>query len=124
MIVATLLGLLALAIDLGPIGGVNGLLDPDYFRWDGGMLLILAATAWYMYLDWKIAVAFLFVSLGFYFIGRSMPTSTLWTLFILGWIGQLVGHIRYEKNSPAFTKNFEHLFIGPLWLFAKITRYD
>jgi hypothetical protein len=40
-------------------------------------------------------------------------------LFIVGWIFQFVGHAVYEKKSPAFMKNFEHLFIGPPWVFAK-----
>jgi uncharacterized membrane protein YGL010W len=44
-------------------------------------------------------------------------------LFVVGWIFQFIGHIKYEKKSPAFTKNFEHLFIGPLWAFSHWVGY-
>ena len=40
-------------------------------------------------------------------------------LFALGWILQGVGHYVYEKNSPAFFKNFAHLAVGQLWILAK-----
>ena len=28
-------------------------------------------------------------------------------------------HYVYEKNSPAFFKNFAHLAVGQLWILAK-----
>ena len=45
-----------------------------------------------------------------------------WALFIGGWILQFVGHYAFEKNSPAFFRNLVHLLIGPLWVFARLTR--
>jgi uncharacterized membrane protein YGL010W len=40
-------------------------------------------------------------------------------LFIIGWIFQFVGHAKYEKNHPAFTKNLLHLLVGPAWILQK-----
>jgi uncharacterized membrane protein YGL010W len=42
--------------------------------------------------------------------------------FLGGWILQGVGHYVYEKNSPAFFRNFLHLAVGQLWIVAKVTR--
>ena len=40
------------------------------------------------------------------------------TLFIGGWIFQLVGHA-IEGNRPAFFKRTVHLFVGPWWLVRR-----
>ncbi|MBI2712678.1 MAG: DUF962 domain-containing protein [Bdellovibrio sp.] len=90
---------------------------------DVGIFLSLAAFLWYLFLDWKVAIPFFLVILGLYFMGRAIPSPVNWALFTTGWIFQGIGHAYYEKNSPAFFKNFEHLLIGPLWVFAKLTRY-
>lgn len=114
MITVTLLGLLSKLViaDLaGPI------------RLDGGVILYLVAFVFYMTLDWKIGVPFAFVGAGLYALGRALPLEALAALFVLGWIIQYVGHIKYEKNSPAFYKNIEHLLIGPMWIFARSVGY-
>jgi uncharacterized membrane protein YGL010W len=41
------------------------------------------------------------------------------TLFVVGWIFQLVGHAVFEKNRPAFARNLRHMLIGPLWISRK-----
>ncbi len=115
MITATLLGLLA---SLVIAGGSDSLI-----RLDGGVLLLIAATLWYLILDWRLAVPFALVAAGFYFVGRAIPTPWLWALFILGWVFQFIGHYAYEKKSPAFFKNIEHILIGPLWVFANLVGY-
>ncbi|MBY0469996.1 DUF962 domain-containing protein [bacterium] len=112
LIAVTLLGLLAL------VGG-----DASLIRLDAGLLLWLVSLAWYLYLDWKIAVPFGFFTLGMYFLGRAMPVPMLWILFFGGWSLQFFGHYRYEKKSPAFLKNVAHVFVGPLWIFAKFLDY-
>ena len=38
------------------------------------------------------------------------------TMFTGGWILQFIGHFGFEKKSPAFFKNLQHLLIGPLWI--------
>ncbi len=118
MITVTLLGLLSAIV----IGG-NGLTGSEILRLDGGTLLLLLSTLWYLTLDWKIALPFGLFAIGMYFLGRAMPTPVLWTFFVLGWIIQFVGHYKYEKKSPAFFTNLTHVLVGPLWIFAKLIRY-
>ena len=40
------------------------------------------------------------------------------TMFVVGWILQLVGHA-IEGNSPAFFRNPVYLVVGPLWLLRR-----
>ena len=61
--------------------------------------------------------------LGMYLIGRSLPLDILIGMQVVGWIAQYVGHLRYEKKSPAFYTNLSQMLIGPLWVFAKAIRY-
>lgn len=112
-IVISLLGLLSL-INLGP----DSLAGSALLRIDGGAILWLLASLWYVLLDWKIGLSFSFVTLGMYFIGRSIPVPALVGLQVVGWILQGVGHAVYEKRSPAFVSNLTHIFIGPIWIFA------
>ncbi len=117
MIVLSLLGL-AGQIDLG-LGVPHTLL-----RLDGGVVMLSLAALFYLGLDWRISVPFLFVLSGMYFLGRAVPVLGLWSCLIIGWILQGVGHGYFEKRSPAFTKNIAHLLIGPLWIFSKLLGLD
>jgi len=42
-------------------------------------------------------------------------------IFVLAWIGQLVGH-RVEGRKPSFLKDLQFLLIGPLWVLAWVFR--
>jgi uncharacterized membrane protein YGL010W len=117
LIAITLLGL------LGGLPIAGGLTGSEYLRLDGGTVFWVAASLWYLTLDWRLAVPFSLVTLGMYFVGRAMPVPMLWGLFVLGWVFQGIGHAVYEKKSPAFLKNIEHILIGPLWVFARISGY-
>ena len=114
MILLAIVGLLA-RVTLGPE------FSPE-LRLDLGILSALGALAWYLMLDWRVGAPFGLVLLGNYFLGRAIPAPWLWVLFVVGWIFQLVGHYKYEKKSPAFLKNIEHLLIGPLWVFSRLLR--
>lgn len=87
-----------------------------------GWVLWTIATLWYLVLSWRIAILFSPFSLLMLYCGSLIPLSILWGLFIGGWIVQLWGHKKYEKKSPAFMQNIEHLLIGPLWVFVKMFR--
>jgi uncharacterized membrane protein YGL010W len=117
VITATTLGL------FGSLTVAGGLTGSEYVRLDGGTILMAAAVVWYLMLDWRIAAPFTLFAVGLYFIGRAIPVPALWTLFILGWVVQYIGHYVYEKKSPAFYKNLTHLLIGPLWIFSKWIGY-
>lgn len=89
---------------------------------DAGLALWLLATLWYLKLDWKLGAPFSLVALGAWFLGQAIPMLALVSLFVVGWVFQLIGHKKYEGNSPAFLDNIRHLLIGPLWIFARWTR--
>lgn len=93
-------------------------------RPDLGWALWSIAVGFYLYLDWKIALPFSLILTGMYLIGRSLPWESLIGLNILGWVIQYYGHIKYEKNQPAFYQNLTHMLIGPLWIFSKMIRYE
>ncbi|HEX7368716.1 MAG TPA: Mpo1-like protein, partial [Rhodanobacteraceae bacterium] len=42
-------------------------------------------------------------------------------LFVLAWIGQIIGHA-IEGKRPAFLTNVVQLLIGPAWLVGKLLR--
>lgn len=41
------------------------------------------------------------------------------TVFVVGWIGQFVGH-HVEGRRPSFFRDLRFLLIGPLWVLAKL----
>ncbi len=94
-----------------------------YFRIDAAVVLILMSLVSYFFMDWKIAIPFSFVLSGFYFLGRVLCHQVAWAFFFAGWILQGIGHAFYEKKSPTFLKNWIHLLIGPLWIFARAVGY-
>ncbi|MBV8517163.1 MAG: DUF962 domain-containing protein [Acidobacteria bacterium] len=85
-------------------------------RLDAAMILIAVATIYYLVIEWRLALAMLAVSVGFYFLGAAMPFWLNVALFVLGWIFQFIGHSVYEHRQPAFFRNFLHLLVGPLWI--------
>lgn len=116
LLTATIAGMLSL-VTAGPTWG-GGLV-----RIDLAILAWLALTVWYVSMDWKLGIFASLIGLGFYAIGRTLPPISLPFLFAGGWAVQFLGHGYYEKKSPAFYKNFEHLFIGPVWVFARVIGY-
>ena len=106
LIMLSLLGMLA-RVDIVRVNS---------FRLDLAVVLIFAASIYYLMLDWKLGLAMLAVSIIFYVAGAALPMTVNVILFILGWIFQFIGHSVYEKKHPAFTRNAVHLLIGPLWI--------
>ena len=96
------------------------LFDAATVRFDAAMLLIAASTAYYFVIEWRLAMAMLFVSIVFYFAGAAIPFWINVALFVLGWIFQFLGHSVYEKKSPAFLTNALHLLVGPLWILNDV----
>jgi uncharacterized membrane protein YGL010W len=84
------------------------------------MLLIAVAEIVYVMLEWRLALAMLFISAGMYLVGLWLPLWLNVVLFVLGWIFQFVGHSVYEKKSPAFLTNILHLLVGPLWILNDV----
>jgi uncharacterized membrane protein YGL010W len=82
-------------------------------------LLIVLFVAYYLTLDAALAGLMLAAYAVLDVAGRFIPPLPALGLFVFGWILQGVGHWVYEKNSPAFFRNFVHLAVGQLWILAK-----
>jgi uncharacterized membrane protein YGL010W len=93
----------------------------------GTLLLAFAAIGWIV-LDAGVGLAMLVMivplAAGAEWIVRSgSAAKALWIaagLFVAGWILQLVGHSVFEKRKPAFFDDLAQLFIGPMFIVAKI----
>lgn len=112
LIVLSLLGMLARV----EVVAVNS------FRIDLAVILIFAASVYYVMLDWKLGLAMLGATIILYIAGAALPLTINIILFILGWIFQFVGHSVYEKKQPAFLRNLVHLLVGPLWILRGVVR--
>jgi len=106
---------------LGGLSHVVLWMKPDsILQLDVAVLMVILVGLRYLFLSFELGLSFLPILIGFYFLGRAIPMPALWSVFIVGWILQLVGHKFFEKKSPAFTRNLEHLLIGPLWIFSSL----
>lgn len=94
-----------------------GLLNPS--------LILLPVLAFYWNLSPTMAVAMSLVFMVFLTIIILMEKNNVrifrvaLILFILAWIGQFIGH-ELEGKKPAFFKDLQFLFIGPLWTLAHV----
>jgi uncharacterized membrane protein YGL010W len=109
IIVLSVLALLA-RVELFALGGFTVTLAE---------VLIALFVAYYLTLDATLAGFMLLAYVALDLAGHFIPPRTAAGLFVLGWVLQGVGHYVYEKNSPAFFRNFVHLAVGQLWILAK-----
>ena len=97
-----------------------------YFKVPLSVPLIIALTAFYACYNRNVALISLIGFVPMAAIGIIMSHKflkiallTALTLFILGWILQLIGHW-IEKKKPAFSDNILHLLIGPLFIVIEL----
>lgn len=66
---------------------------------------------------WVISgMSYLIVKLeGIYPLGSATAVGIYLVVFVLGWIGQFIGH-KIEGKKPSFLQNVKFLLIGPIWL--------
>ena len=100
---------------------LTGLLAVELFRVEGfpveiALLLIVALAPLHIWLDARLGAALTALYLGFYFGARLLSWEINVALFVVGWVFQFIGHMKYEHRSPAFYTNLLHLFVGPLWV--------
>lgn len=100
--------------------GLLSLVGSQWFN--AGLVVWFLSSAFYLKLDLKTAAPFCVLTLLICLASSFVPTYTHIFLFVLGWILQGVGHYVYEKKSPAFLTNLNHLLIGPLWIYCYLVR--
>jgi len=90
-------------------------------------LATTAALIYYLVLSPELALGLLLAFAALLAITRVLAELTwpLWltsiVIFVIGWIGQFVGHA-VEGKRPSFLKDIQFLLIGPLWLLASAYR--
>ncbi len=105
---------------------------PTAMMMQQGTWSVLAMFATFLYyhrlsrnLSWAMALVFIAMALITAGLYRLLgATGLLWlavALFVLAWIGQLIGH-RAEGRRPAFLTDLAFLLIGPAWLVGKLMR--
>ena len=92
--------------------------------------LVLTGTCLYdLFLSWKLALGMMLVSLGcigaVYGLEQIAQhqhislTDLVWSIFIVAWIEQFIGH-KTEGKNPSFFEDMQFFLIGPLWLLSFI----
>jgi uncharacterized membrane protein YGL010W len=89
---------------------------------DAAVILLGATLVLDLVLNARIAVGVFVLGGALYALARMLPLPVLAGIYVVGWACQLVGHRAFEKNSPAFTKNLVHLFVGPRFIVNRIVR--
>ncbi len=117
LIVVAVIGLLASI----PIPGV----PPDSPPWlNFGTAALLGLVVYYLLLAPRLGVGMVIAAP---LVAALVAAATwlpvpLWQssalLFVIGWIGQFVGHYA-EGRRPSFFRDLRFLLIGPLWVLAK-----
>jgi uncharacterized membrane protein YGL010W len=86
------------------------------------------ALAYYWRLSWRLALGVTVVFAGLYAGALALRVAygskLVWiaaAVFVVGWIGQFVGH-HVEGARPSFFKDLQFLLIGPLWELAHAYR--
>jgi uncharacterized membrane protein YGL010W len=89
---------------------------------DAGLWLLIFGLGWSATIAGRMLLPYSFVMGALYALGRELGWELALGAFVVGWVFQLVGHQFYEKRSPAFLQNGEHLLVGPLWIFSRFWR--
>jgi len=90
-------------------------------------LAVAAAIAYYFTLSVPLGIGAAAGLIAMLFVVRWLETLAwpLWVtclaIFVVGWIGQFIGH-SIEGKRPSFTKDIQFLLIGPLWLLGHLYR--
>ena len=90
-----------------------------------GTLALAGVTIYYLRLAPRLGVGMLLAALvivPLVALADGLPWP-LWltalAVFVIGWIGQFVGH-HVEGRRPSFFRDLRFLLIGPLWVLAKL----
>jgi uncharacterized membrane protein YGL010W len=88
------------------------------------VVLVVAATAFYLWLSAPLALGMLGVSALMVaplpMIGAPLLAIAAVT-FVAAWVGQFVGH-HIEGRRPVFADDLKFLLVGPAWLLADVYR--
>ena len=120
LIMLSLLGILSLVkLFSSPVGN---------FCINIAHVLIFLSIVFYIRLSMSITIGMIFISvINLYIIhqfelfsnSRTEIFLTYFSIFVIAWIGQFVGH-KIEGQKPSFFDDLKFLLIGPAWLLSFI----
>jgi uncharacterized membrane protein YGL010W len=85
-----------------------------------GDLALMILLAFYSHHDLKLAFASVPGAIGMALIIRFLSWPVLVALFVIGWVAQLIGHAKYERNKPTLTANLVALLVAPAFLVDEL----
>ncbi len=104
-----------------PVGWEESL---PWFNWS--LVAIAVVTLFYAWLSLPLAIGLLGFMTVCQTIHLRIEARAPWPVwkvcvmvFVLAWLGQLIGH-KIEKKKPSFLKDVFFLLIGPAWLMSKL----
>ena len=119
-----MLSLLGLIWEIPVPESIHNLLP--WFNW--AILFVVICLIFYLALSFSLALGMAAISASCLFLIReytALQLTDLWvaslTIFVIAWIGQLIGH-RIEGKKPAFLDDLKFLLIGPIWLLGMLYR--
>ncbi|MCG9289975.1 DUF962 domain-containing protein [Acinetobacter nosocomialis] len=100
-------------------------IDIGNFKVTLAMVLIVASTVYYLFLDKVFGLIMLMILVAVYPLASQIAELPLkqWLaasfgFFVVGWVFQFIGHY-FEKKKPAFVDDVIGLAIGPLFVLAE-----
>jgi uncharacterized membrane protein YGL010W len=91
--------------------------------WTAAEVGLVAVLLFYLRLNLALAATMLAELVLFDLLARAVDDWRIGAgAFLAGWIFQAVGHVRFEKNRPAFSQNLIHLLVGPIFLWNELLR--
>lgn len=98
--------------------------SPVWINW--ASIILLPAIGFYMMLSVKLGIVMGIVSglmLTFILWWPTQFSSSLLTIaisiFVVGWVMQIIGH-KIEGKKPSFFTDIQFLLIGPAWIMAEL----
>lgn len=82
--------------------------------------IYVAVVLWYLSLNVKLGLIMAAAYGACIPLGWIAPWSVIIGAGVVGWAVQFLGHIVWEKRSPAFLTNLLQLLIGPLFIAASL----
>ncbi len=95
----------------------------NLIRIDLGLLIWIIGSAFAFKVDKKLSIPYTLFTYLLYLTARHVPLNVLVVIQIISWGFQLYGHYHFEKKSPAFLSSISSIFIGPMWIFARMIGY-
>lgn len=87
--------------------------------------ILLVAGLGLLYLRWHPGLAAFITALSvlLYLGGARLSVLPLWGILAGGVALQVLGHLVFERNRPAFYRNAIHMLVGPLWVASLLLRH-